>query len=288
MTIQNGHLIWEEVYEKIIELDSKIFACIDKTLLSDYEKRKMIFEYLCNNLEYDFDAFIDLVLGSKKFSINFDEITYMNPTKQYRIVTEIFKTDHKLFNNYFLFKVIDRIKIGKYKKGFSGGESIRRIFEKGKGMCNSDSIVYKLLLEYNNIYSAIYICDNKMIRPHVLNLVYDRENDSYSFDDISTYTADCVEKNVTPDMYFDYDCKYANEVMNQGFIPSKPEEASLYKINNIPMKDGFAFYKYDPEYISFLIDRKINEWHRQFILEIDSNVELPSNIVSLKNNTKRL
>ena len=127
-----------------------------------------------------------------------------------------------------------------------------------------------------------------MIRPHVLNLVYDRENDSYSFDDISTYTADCVEKNVTPDMYFDYDCKYANEVMNQGFIPSKPEEASLYKINNIPMKDGLAFYKYDPEYISFLIDRKINEWHRQFILEIDSNVELPNNIVSLKNNTKRL
>lgn len=33
----------------------QIFSDCDITLLSSYQKRKMIFEYLCNNLSYDYD-----------------------------------------------------------------------------------------------------------------------------------------------------------------------------------------------------------------------------------------
>ena len=70
MTIEGGHLIWSEVEEKLNELNNKIFEGIDKTALSDYEKRKIIFEYLCNNLEYDFDALTDMILNSKKLKFN--------------------------------------------------------------------------------------------------------------------------------------------------------------------------------------------------------------------------
>jgi len=288
MTIEGGHLIWTEVEEKLNDINNRIFEDVDKTTLSDYKKRKMIFEYLCNNLEYDFDALTDLILNSRKLSINFDEILNMQPMVQYNTVCEILKKENIPVESNFIFHIIRRIKAGEYKKVFSNIQSVIRLLEEHKGLCNSDSIIYKLLLEKNNIYSAVYICDNSEIRLHALNIVYDKENNTYSFDDISTYTAARVNMDVTPDMFFDYDLEYANNVLKQGFIPSIPTSAMLFKINDEFMENGEAFYKYGPDFINFQFGRTANEWHKNFDLEVNDSVKLPNNIASLKNKGKSL
>ena len=288
MTIEGGHLIWSEVQEKLNELNNKIFEGIDKTTLSDYEKRKIIFEYLCNNLEYDFDALTDMILNSKKLKFKYDEILNMDPMSQYVTVSDILKSENIPVESNIVFHIIRRIKAGEYKKGFSNIQSIVKIFEEGKGICNSDSTIYKLLLEMNNIYSTVYICDNKGIRLHALNIVYDKENNSYSFDDISTYTAARITEEVTPEMFFDYDLEYANNVLKQGFMPSIPSNATLFSVNDINMADGKAFYKYDSLLINYQLNRSSNEWLNQFDLETNSNPLLPNNIVSLKNKGKSL
>ena len=45
---------WTEIQTKIKEKIKQIFFCYDMDKLSLYEKRKIVFEYLCNNLSYDF------------------------------------------------------------------------------------------------------------------------------------------------------------------------------------------------------------------------------------------
>lgn len=288
MTIETGHLVWSELEEKLNEMNNKIFEGVDKSKLSDYEKRKMIFEYLCNNLEYDFDALTDMILNSRKLSINFDKILNMQPMEQYNEVSDFLKKENIPVENDVIFHMIRRIKAGEYKKGFSNIQSMIKLLEKGKGLCNSDSIIYKLLLEMNDIYSAVYICDNSEIRLHALNIVYDKENNSYSFDDISTYTAARVNMDVTSEMFFDYDLEYANNVLKQGFMPSIPNNAALFVKNGVPMENGKVFYKYSPELVNFQIGRTSNEWLKQFDLEVNDDELLPNNIVSLKNKSKSI
>jgi hypothetical protein len=248
----------------------------------------MIFEYLCNNLEYDFDALTDMILNSRKLSVNYDEILNMQPMDQYNKVSEFLKNANIPVESDVVFHIIRRIKVGEYKKGFSNLQSMIKLLEEGKGLCNSDSIIYKLLLEMNDIYSAVYICDNSEIRLHALNIVYDKENNSYSFDDISTYTAARTNMDVTPDMFFDYDLEYANNVLKQGFIPSIPTNANLFKVNDVPMENGRVYYKYSTDMINFQLGRTKNEWHQQFNLEVNDDVLLPNDIVSLKNKSKSI
>lgn len=288
MTIEKGHLIWSEVEEKLNEMNNKIFEGVDKSILSDYEKRKMIFEYLCNNLKYDFDGLIDLYLNSKKMLINFDEIAKHEPMTQYYEVKELLSTLNIPVTEILIFQVISRIEAKEYEKGLSNCVSIIKIFEEGKGMCNSDSIVYKMLLEMNDIYSAVFICDNSQPRLHALNLVYDKEHNSYSFDDVSTYTAARETENVTPDMFFDYDLEYANNILKQGFTPSIPSNSILFVVDGKTLENRKVFYRYDPSLINYQLNRTNNVWHEQFELEKDGNITIPNNIVSLKNNNKRL
>lgn len=46
---------WKEIDFKILKKIDEIFQYYDIKKLSDFEKRKIIFEYLCNNISYDFD-----------------------------------------------------------------------------------------------------------------------------------------------------------------------------------------------------------------------------------------
>lgn len=84
-----------------------------------------------------------------------------------------------------------------------------------KGICNGFAQVYKLLLEKIGIYS---ICVNCMIKHeekfvgHQLNLVYDEEAKTYSFDDV---TFGIIKKSTD---YFNYDNPKEKEEQ-QGIIP---------------------------------------------------------------------
>ena len=84
-----------------------------------------------------------------------------------------------------------------------------------KGICNGFAQIYKLLLEKVGIYS---ICINCMIKHgnefvgHQLNLVYDEESNTFSFDDVTFGIIKHTNE------YFDYDNPEELEEM-QGLKP---------------------------------------------------------------------
>ena len=61
---------WIEIKEKLKQEDKLIFKGINKNNLDDYEKRKIIFDYLCDNLTYDYDLIVDIFLSSFNFRRN--------------------------------------------------------------------------------------------------------------------------------------------------------------------------------------------------------------------------
>ena len=56
---------WNEDKNYYLNLDRKIFLGFDKSKLSDYEKRRMIYDYLCSTLTYDHDLLAKVVENSK-------------------------------------------------------------------------------------------------------------------------------------------------------------------------------------------------------------------------------
>lgn len=290
MTLSDGHLVWNEVSDELKIIDSKIFDGVDKSTLSDYEKRKMIFEYLCNNLKYDFDMLTDMLLLSFNVTeeIDLDELSKMDLMTQYSLLDSELSKKEITHDSDMIFQIMRRIKVGEYKKGNSGIESVKKVFEQGVGLCNSDSQVYKMLLELNGIYSVVVFCDNNELRLHSINLVYDIDSDSYSFDDISTYTAAKSYLDVTPDMSFDYDLEYAYNVLHQGGLPKKETQKNLFEKDGKYMEDKKCFYIYSSDVINFYFGKPYDEWYKQFDLEKNDNIMLPDNIVSLKNNSKSL
>ena len=84
-----------------------------------------------------------------------------------------------------------------------------------KGICNGFAQIYKLLLEKIGIYSICINCmikyENKFVG-HQLNLVYDEEAKTYSFDDV---TFGIIKKSTD---YFNYDNPKEKEEQ-QGIIP---------------------------------------------------------------------
>jgi len=57
---------WSNIKNYLHDTLNKIFKNYDIILLSNYEKRKIVFEYLCNNLSYDYDL-LDKI---RDFNIN--------------------------------------------------------------------------------------------------------------------------------------------------------------------------------------------------------------------------
>lgn len=95
------------------------------------------------------------------------------------------------------------------------GRNLQKEFQsvvfKKIGICNAISQFYKLLLEKVGIKAFCVICDDGTAVFHQLNLVYDKENDCYSFDDVTSV----IVGRGTEEEYFDYDLDFAHSV-NQG------------------------------------------------------------------------
>lgn len=138
-------------------------------------------------------------------------------------------------------------------------KELKDVLDTNIGICNSISQYYKLLLETVGIEAHCVICDDGTAVKHQLNLVYDKDNDSYSFDDVTSV----IVKRGSKEDYFDYDRKQANS-MDQGNV-------LLFN------KDGF-FLLPEP-YVSFLVGRKEGP---------TPNLEkMPDNIVSVKEISKK-
>ena len=143
-------LKWENLTEQQIDklfddLIEEIFKDEDINNMSKFEKRRKIYNYLIENEEYD-DEYYEKVFN------NFHE-------KDWR-------------------KIFPRNQ---------GQEFISPIVEK-KGVCNGFAQSYKVLLEKVGVYSMCLVCaveyKNEYVG-HQLNLVYDDEFDTYSFDDVN-------------------------------------------------------------------------------------------------------
>jgi len=46
---------WKNVRERLLKIDSEIFMNKDRSKLSELEIRRTIYDYLCDNIEYDYD-----------------------------------------------------------------------------------------------------------------------------------------------------------------------------------------------------------------------------------------
>ena len=201
-------LSWEDIERNLVNVINNIFSNYEIDELSTYEKRKIIFDFLCNVIKYDYK----MLEGIKNFKINGVRIN-RNPIQE-------------------LYSVI-------YNK---------------KGICNAISQYYKLLLEKVGVKSYCVICDDGTEINHQLNLVYNCDNDSYSFDDVTSV----IVGRGTNMEYFDYDLEFANSV-NQG---------NKYIMNNQ------SFVVLPEDYINFLVNRDDS---------MSENLEiLPYNIISSK------
>jgi hypothetical protein len=203
---------WKFLQENLVSTIRIIFNGYDINDLNSYEKRKIIFEYLTNTLNYDYDM-LEKIRECK-----------------------VFKTKLRRAPIEELFSVINN-KIG---------------------ICNAISQYYKLLLEILDVKSYCVICDDGTEVNHQLNMVYDSDNNSYSFDDI---TSVIVGKGTIED-YFDYDLQFAKSV-NQG---------------NKNILDDQSFIILPEDYINYLVNREISM--------SDTLERLPDNIVSIKHKSK--
>ena len=181
---------WTEIDSELDKTISQIFKRQRLRRLNDYEKRNMIFDYLTENISYDFD----LLEKIRDCEINKNKIR-RDPVME-------------------LYDVI-------YTK---------------VGICNSISQYYKLLLEKVGIKSHCVICDDGTEVKHQMTLVYDKDRDTYSFDDVTSV----IVKRGTKEDYFDYDREQANS-MDQG---------NKILFNN----DGFFILPED--YVNYLVGRK--------------------------------
>lgn len=259
--MQQGN--WSDISKKIIEEDKTIFKGINKEGLSNYEKRKIIFNYLTNNIEYDYQRIVDIFLFSLVLqSDNLNTLDIRNIIREFLIKNNI--TDESIVN-----LINERISDNNYRTGRNPYLELEDTIYNHKGICNSISQYYKLLLEYNGIYSVCVICDNMLPKNHEINLVYDDEYDIYSFDDV---TSAIINKNIM-DKCFDYDIEQAKEI-NQGL------RTVGYLNGNDPIFDTFGVIL-STDTINYYVGRE-NSSHLKYGLETNNNIQLPDNIKSRK------
>lgn len=201
----------KQIELKIKDLTSQIFKGININKLSDYEKRQIIFSYLCDNVKYDYDLL--------------DKI-YQN---------QVYKTK------------IRRDLIAELKSA---------IFD-NLGICNSISQMYKLILENVGIEAYCVICDDGTPVNHQMSMVYDRNKDVYSFDDITSVIVGRGSK----EEFFDYDIDFA-KLKGQG---------------NKKVLNDDEFVVLPGDYVDFLVGRKSG-----FSKSLE---KIPSNLAPVKDSS---
>lgn len=245
---------WTYLKERIKQDDSIIFQGIDKSSLSAYEKRRRIFDYLCDNTEYDYLLFIDILLRLVKSTKDIEDYLRETNVTNPNIIRYIY---HR-YNNRLFHRKRDP------------AEELQNMITEHTGVCNAIAQYYKLLLEHNGIYSVCVICDNMLPKNHQMNMVYDDETDTYSFDDVTTavLSKDLREK------CFDYDLESAKEI-NQGI-----RTVGFLSGNNLKEFNAFGVIL-RTEVINYYLGREDDSYLR-YSLEKNENIQLPSNIKSKK------
>lgn len=199
---------WNYIEECVDEEIAEIFKFTAIHSLSDYERRKIIFDHLTKTIDYDYDQLnklIDAKLNGTKIK--------REPTKE-------------------LLSVINA----------------------NIGICNGISQYYKLLLERIGIPSHCVVVDDGTEINHQMLLVYNKETDTYSFDDVTSV----IVKRGTSEEYFDYDKDKAN-LLGQG---------NRYLIT------GDHFTILPEEYFDYVTQRSIHPYQ--------TLSSLPENISSVK------
>lgn len=207
-----NHGDWKEIYTLINKEIQEIFKNYNYANLTKLEKRKIIFEYLCENISYDHILYKDI----KDFKENNKRVS---------------RNSYQELENVIYYKI---------------------------GICNAISQYYKLLLEQAGIISYCVICDDETNIRHQLNLVYDEQQDSFSFDDITCV----ILKKGNQETYFGYDLQQANN-LGQG---------------NKTIMNEQKWFILPEDYINYLVGR-INS----NIVTVDT---LPKNITSINNKFK--
>ena len=206
---------WNLINNKLDEMLILAFKDYNLEELASMQKRNIIFNYLTNNLKYDYQ------------------------------ILEGIKSNYENKNN-------------KVARDLSG-EVMSVIYEK-KGICNAISQVYKLLLEKIGIYSMCICCNDSTTVPHQLNLVYNKEENAFSFDDI---TSVIVGRGTNED-FFNYDIDDANK-LGQG---------------NKDVSKGQKWLALPTEMVYFLVGRKDNDFTKLGFIEemADVGIKIPTNI----------
>lgn len=262
---------WSKIKEKLILEDRKIFSKYDKDKLNEYEKRKIIFNYLVNNLSYDYNKLFDIHLSNLDIQINL----LSNEEKEDLIISTLENYNINNKENYKLLKY--KIYNNSIEKTRNSPQELFDVIDNHCGICNGISQYYKLLLELNDIYSVCVICDNNTPRNHQINLVYNKEKDIYSFDDITS----AITGNFVNDRCFDYDLESAQEI-NQGI---RTVGYLLDKRQNNNLTPDSFFDTFGIILRSEVIDLYIGRdkpFYTKYNLEDNNNCRLPNNIVSSK------
>ena len=194
--------LWECIHEKLQNDIKIIFKNYNINELNDMQRRKLIFDYIYNNVSYNKELFKRITA----YKLGFSEKPKRNtPQELYDVV----------------FKHI--------------------------GVCSSISQYYKFLLDEVNVQSYYTVCsldinladygfeDTYQSVNHALNVIYDVDTDTYSFDDL---TLAIINKDVNN--YFAFD-------MNQ---------AHLYNIGHNNVLKGIKFKIVDEAYIDMVSGRR--------------------------------
>lgn len=206
---------WNLVNNKLNEILELAFKDYNYEELTSMQKRNIIFNYLTNDLTYD-----------------------------YKILEGI-KSNYENKNN-------------KIARDLSG--EVMSVINDKKGICNAISQVYKLLLEKIGVYSMCICCNDSTTVPHQLNLVYNKEENAFSFDDI---TSVIVGRGTNED-FFNYDIEDANR-LGQG---------------NKDVNPGQRWLALPTEMVYFLVGRTDEDFKKfGFIEEMgDLGIKVPTNI----------
>lgn len=213
---------WNKVNDELNKMFFEIFKGVNINELDFYTRRKMIFEYLCNNIVYDYELLEKIKINNLNRDIGVKRDAYLE---------------------------------------------IESVLKNRMGVCNAIAQVYKLLLEKVNIYSLCVICDDSTNIKHQLNLVYDEENDSFSFDDVTSV----IVNRGTVDEFYDYDL----------------EDATKNKQGGKPVYNGNCWMYLPTDYIYFLVGKNDSEYLK-YNYEQNKSYEIPNNIISNKKRTKAL
>ena len=259
--------IWDQIRKKLEEENKIIFKDLKVEKLSSYEKRKIIYNYLCENIKYDYSKLFDIYLSTIYPDI--EEQIFNN--KEQFIISVL--NDYQIFDPAAYKALKDKVDNMNYEKGRNPYLELESVINNHVGICNGISQYYKLLLEINGIYSVCVICDNMTPRNHQINLVYDDENKTYSFDDVTSAIIDKEKK----ESCFDYDIEMAKE-LNQGIRPVGYLISHGKEIDD--MYDSFGIIL-SSDVINLYVGKKDKEYLK-YELEKNNNINLPNNIISMR------